>query len=131
MKRTFERILFIVIGAFLVSISYIIGCNSSIVAKQDPVFGKITQDPVFGKIITLDCDLLRIKGGLTISDTLEYDTKSAILIRADNFGAKISIVGGGSRAHGKNIDIIANDLFSSTSVTNDDNIIFIPTRLSD
>ena len=53
MKRTYERILFMAIGAFIASLFYILGCNS--------VSNKMSE-----KVI--ECDKLIVRDGITVGN---------------------------------------------------------------
>ena len=76
MKRTFERLLFMVIGAFIASFFYIVGCNSNSVSN------KMSEK-------TIECDTLIVRDTVRVGK--EEIGTPVVYISADSEVASIVV----------------------------------------
>lgn len=87
MKRTFERISFMLIGAFIACVAYMVGTIDGNVKARE------YQDPKLGNVI--ECDVLAVKEHIIVGGGIGSTNLSnkVRITGGDNLGGNITITG--------------------------------------
>ena len=80
MKKTFERLAFMLLGAILVATSYFVGNNNS---TADPEITSLKHVQITGDLV--------VKGSIVV-ESASKNRSNSILINADNKSASIMVV---------------------------------------